>query len=408
MRCDLAKTDAFVSQTSPDSPRWMLLASAAAAVVILGFGIGLAAGGVNPSTEESIEARRERLSTLSAEEREELRAKKERFDRMPPDEQGKIREFHERISSAPDHERLVGVMDRYNEWLKTLSPGQRADLLAMPADKRIEEIRKIRRTQEDSRLKQLASTITSDDAKAIFNWLGEFVERNRDALVSQMSPEKKLFFEESANDPARRRRMLMGQLFWSSSSANGEVGLKPTKDDVDRLAGSLSPGARKALDQLNDNPRKLTLIREWVGLAIAGRVMPEVDEKELEQFYQSLTQSQRDNLDRLPRDQMYQELKRQYVYHKIRHREGDSGKGTPFFNFGPGWGRGFGPPRGNNGPGDRKWEGRGERPEGRGEGPDRGPGGRDGRGDKRLPGPRPDAGPTGPPPGPAPSAGASS
>ena len=67
---------------------------------------------------------------MSSDERNDLREKYDKFEALSPDEQDQLRRLHEQLESDPQGDKLRRLLLRYHEWLKTLTPGERADLLA--------------------------------------------------------------------------------------------------------------------------------------------------------------------------------------------------------------------------------------------------------------------------------------
>ena len=138
------------------------------------------------AAEESEASRRERLEKMSAEEKEMLAEKKERFDSLPKDEQQHLRDLHQSVAASSEVDDLTGVMTRYHAWLKNLPAEVRRDVLALPADKRVEKIKSVLREQESQRFRQLAGQLPQADIDAIFAWLESFIELNQERLLERV------------------------------------------------------------------------------------------------------------------------------------------------------------------------------------------------------------------------------
>lgn len=343
--------------------------------------------------DDPLAARKAELETLSADQKNQLLEKKERFEQLPPTEQDKMRGFHSRLEAADDGQRLRTVLERYHEWLKTLPAGQRADLLAMPESERVEAIKKIRSEQEAQRFRRIAGTkLTQEDLKAVQEWTHEFVQKKQAELLATMPADMRSRFEQSQDQQARRR-MLFGAMMWQ----RGEHAIRPGPEEIEKLMPLLSAEARKALKSVTDPEKQAQLVRSWAVGNMMNRWTPpqQVSDEELTRFYQhDLDAGLREQLESLPRDQLFQELRRLYFARQEWRRPGGpggpGGSGRP--NFGQ---RGDG----RDGPGRSDGPGRNEGP-GRGDGHREGP--RRGNG-KELggPGPPPD-GPGGPGSGPPP------
>jgi len=85
---------------------------------------------------------------MSATEKKELQQKQDRFHRLAREEQNRLRRLHQGMSEDPQADRLRSVMERYTSWLKTLPSGQRADLLGLPQNDRVAEIKRLIEEQE--------------------------------------------------------------------------------------------------------------------------------------------------------------------------------------------------------------------------------------------------------------------
>src|SRR3954453_21563312 len=88
------------------------------------------------------------LETLSAEQKRDLLRRKQQFEQLGADEQNKLRQLHHSLSAEPDAPQLTAVMSRYHQWLMTLRPLERDELLSMPAEERIRHIRDMLQRQE--------------------------------------------------------------------------------------------------------------------------------------------------------------------------------------------------------------------------------------------------------------------
>lgn len=298
--------------------------------------------------EESYAERAQRLENMSTQEKEELQQKRDRFYELSEEEQDRLRELHRELNAAPHADRLRTIMHRYALWLKTISAGERADLLSLPPEERIPKIRELMQQQEAQRFRRLVSRpLPRDDLRIIYDWLDEIVQEREEELLADLSPEFAQRINEE-QDEARRRRMLMFAL----RNRRGETPLI-VQSDLDRLVGRLSPAAQKVLEEVRTAEDQGFLIREWVRAAMFARVNAEVSEEELMRFYvEDLTSDERQELENLSRDEMLQELQRKYNYRRFRDEEG-RGR-LPWPPFGRDGGRRFGGRgRGRGGPGER-------------------------------------------------------
>ncbi|HEX5105162.1 MAG TPA: hypothetical protein VFV87_15185, partial [Pirellulaceae bacterium] len=143
------------------------------------------------------------LSKLSPDQKEELLRKKQRFDALDPAEQQRLRELHAALSAGADAEQLHTTAVRYANWLKGLQPGERAEVLSLPADKRIVRIREIVSQQERQRFRDL-SNLPPNDQEFVYQWLDKFVADNEKAILEAIpSYRDRRDIRETKDDRAR-------------------------------------------------------------------------------------------------------------------------------------------------------------------------------------------------------------
>jgi hypothetical protein len=295
-----------------------------------------------PATPSSADDSAAQLATLSAEQKEELLRKKDRFDSLPQVEQDRLRALHQSLASSAKAEELSRVMDRYCEWLKTLTSAQRAELRDLPADKRIARIKELLQQQAGQRFQEYAGSLPAEDREAIYRWLEDFITRNQDEIISQFTFDMKRRLADAHDEEARKRMLIMGFQYRRPDSQMP----MPTQEDFGELLASLSPATRKKLEEAKTPEEKQARARELVRAAIFSRVFPPVSDEELRKFYVSLPADARDRLEGLDPEQTTRELRRMYYYERFRERGGPWGGGP--------W-TGFGGPR-PGGPGFREGE----------------------------------------------------
>ena len=85
----------------------------------------LALATVGDPTAEELEARRAKIAAMDPAQQQDLLRKLERFEALPEAEQQRLRELQAAIDADPNAERLLIVLERYHEWLKTITNSQR-------------------------------------------------------------------------------------------------------------------------------------------------------------------------------------------------------------------------------------------------------------------------------------------
>jgi hypothetical protein len=250
---------------------------------------------------------------MSVAEKEELQRKEIRFRAMSPAEQERLRQLHEQISAAADAERLQEVMLRYHSWLKTLRPGQRAELLSLPADERISRIRSIIQEQSIQRVQRFAAhKLEPPDVDAIRNWIGTYLTKREAEILATMSEKSRQDYE-AETDPASRRRRLAFTMV--RSSAGGDFQTSP--EEVQDLVSRLSRDAQRYLEEEKDPRTRAHIVRTWIVATIFSEYRRPVSNEELRQFVENeLPESQREFLDSLPTERFRREAERLYNFHR--------------------------------------------------------------------------------------------
>ena len=277
--------------------------------------------------DDSPEERHERLQSLTEEENNDLVRKKRRFDSLSPDQQERLRQLHEQISTDAQAEQLRQTLVLYNEWLKTLTTDQRAELEGLSGEERIAKIREFKQHQEERNFRILnESELPPEDVREIMLWANNYIMRVQDEILAWMPPDYQRFARNA--DPQRRRRMIMNAL--AQRPPDKEVPL-PNEDEIRSLMNRLSPDASRILKQETNLKKKIVLWFEQLGMA---RWMPPIGDEELRRFFQDqLSDEERKRLDHLPIEEQKNELRRMYVNSKLRQRGGRDGwSGLPANN----------------------------------------------------------------------------
>lgn len=330
-------------------------------------GCGLCCGlwlslGLAVRADDSLSARRDQIEQLTPEQKLQLQQKKARFESLTSAEQQRLRDLHGQLEVHAGSDELMQVLRRYDLWLSSLPSGERARLLAMPPDERIQQIRKKKREFEESLFGQLSSSrLNPDDVRLLFDWLDKLIADQEDGLRGRLDPRTAAWLGKIPEGP-RRRFMILGSLL----RERGPEGLpQPSAEQIDTLVKQLSVEAQEKFRTQTTSTEQQALVRQWIQIALLSRWLPPpVSEKELQRFFvEDLSAEERESLERRPRDELSHELRRRYFHYQLRRRmpDGDFGPGGP-----PGRREGppgqFGPPFEGPPPGE-PW-GRGG-PEGR-------------------------------------------
>lgn len=276
--------------------------------------------------DESVRA--EKIASLSAEQKRDLQNKWDRFQELDPAEQDHLRELHSQISEHEDSERLVGVLQRYHEWLKTLSASKRAELLQMPAADRLAEIKRIKQETADQNFRRsFGQEIRMED---VGKWIDSLVKDREAEWISKLPEDRRQALEQIPDETARRRYLLM-----SNAGRSGQLlmSLKPTEEELDRFVNSLPPNVKDRLNSEADLQQRTERVEDLVRAAMfMRRPPPEFAPEDLEKFFAELPQEDREMLERLPAERMQYELRRRY-FQSMGFDRGRGGR--PGRRFGP-------------------------------------------------------------------------
>ena len=260
--------------------------------------------------DDSLADRRQRLEQMSEQELAELRRKKERFDLLPAAEQERLRKLHADLSTDPNCEHLKKLLASYSAWLQTLTAAERAELLRLPPEQRLQQIRNLQKDQqkdEADRLGLPSVTISVDDARVVVEWIEAYALRHREEILRQMPRLAERLAQ--LNDPKRQAGMLVFSL--NQMRAEGQPLPPLAPDELGSLQEKLSDASRQQLQAAGSEKDKVDLILKWCRAAFFRQFEP--TREELEKFYrESLSSDDREWLDAMPRQRFQQTLRSLY------------------------------------------------------------------------------------------------
>ena len=311
-----------------------------ATLVVTGFGAD------QSPTAEELAARRADVAKMDPNEQQELLRRYERFKALPAQEQERLRALDSQIASDEHSQRLHQILEQYHEWLKTLTPTQRAELAELSPTERVKAIKRIQRDQS-------LQILSRRDTVEIMRWIDGIVAKHRQELIASMRPEHRERFEKQ-QDPARQRHVLMYMAFGGRRDKDSRSRI--SQEDLDRLAGKLSEAARAELAKASTLEAKRDVVGGWIAATTRRsearaprRRMNSLVVEELLQFLQNeVPPDQQARLLKLEREEMLKELGR--MYFERGHGDRRFPGGPP--NFDPGFEGNFERGRGNRGRGD--------------------------------------------------------
>lgn len=298
----------------------------AVSLLTLGFAVLLPGSRLLRADDNSLTQNSARLEHMSDAEKTAFLSKKRRFDDLPKEEQERLRRLYTDLRADPDHRRLFEVLRRYGEWLKTLPPGERAKLLSLPTDQRVQEIKEIQRTREAQRFKMMVDgRLGRDDMGAILQWIDQYTQAHEAELLADV-PKGFRHLDDSNSDQKKRA---LGFMLLRKSALTS---LAP--EDEKKLLSMISRDAQQFLAKLDSDEERSSVLRTWIRAALFSRMRPPVNADVLRKFFlERLDPAQREYLESLPRDQMLRELQNRYWSEASggpRHRRpGRPGFGPP-------------------------------------------------------------------------------
>lgn len=314
-----------------------------AAVLVAAIAAGLPRG-TAAAERDTAAARAARIGQMSPEDKQALAHKLERFAALAPDERDRLRQLDADLNRDARAAELRETMTRYYEWLRGLTPGQRAELMELPADQRLERIRQIK-AEQDRRPRGLLPT---EDRKRLFDWLQEFAWEHQRELLEPLPTGWRTRILQ-LNEAQRRQALVWTAWQRWRFAAPDDPRAALTVERLSDVLPRLSAATRGRLSDLKTPEEAHELLLAWVREALAfsrdqpNRQLPQVSPEELERFFKNDLQPwQREHLMGLPRDQMQRELKWLYFQSASGRAAGD---GRPPRPPGPE----FGPPPGPDG-----------------------------------------------------------
>ncbi len=346
--------------------------------------------------EETLDHRRTRLEQMSDAEKTRLLQKKRRFDELARQEKKRYRQLHQELANDPQYEQLRGTLQRYSDWLKTLTPVERAGLSQLPADKRLARVRELMDAQATERFRLMVSEVVKSkdvlspkDLGVICDWTDRFLCTHSAEILatigdnrfskerSKFDPDKNVHFlrfwyfrpdprqfhkpppdrdmppgpppPPNSERPEDRNRSEGGWSLEDELAAEDAYDRlpRPSPEEEEQLVRRVSQQARAALKKATSQEERSLIIQNWMRAAAFSRIMPPVSPEDLDRFVrESLEKDERDRLESMPRDRMYHELRQ--LYFRKRFQGGRRGMGPPGMRR-EGGGQGFDGGRGRRG-----------------------------------------------------------
>jgi hypothetical protein len=330
-------------------------------VLTVTVAVGLRGGPVE--AEETPAHRRARIERMDAERKQRLRKAQGQFEALDPAEQEELRELSRKIEAHPQADQLLTVMERYCEWLSTLSVYERDELRELPPAEKIEKIKELR-ARKANRRKGWAGgrgrfggerlwKLASQEEAALGRWIDQYAGRNLPKLLEALpEPGRQELLDElqRVEDDPNARRKLFARLWMRWQLAEPGRPMPIEESALEQLQSELSAEIRESLEKFRPEARRF-FVRSLIGTFVFLHSQEELSEH----LQNELTPEERDRLTTLPPE----EARRLLWWHYVRSKLPD---GVPPFSghHRPGWrpggffGRPSGGPSGPRGGFDRR------------------------------------------------------
>ena len=260
------------------------------------------------------------LDSLEAEQREDVHRKYERLKHLPADEQIRLRKLQATIAADGEATQLTATLTLFQQWLEQLQGVERAELMALGSEQRLQRVRRMRRDE--------ARRLTPEDVQPFISWFAG-VSPGLLPLARRANIEKELKGASDERRTAILRREFGGLLQGFAKrpqpqgipKTNGRIAVGPLVQEqvLGELEKALSSHGQQVLDNCKNDGERRALIWGWAAQALgppAARAnplsLPDVDEDDLKRFFEQLNPVQRTKLLNLPADQMKRQLLARY------------------------------------------------------------------------------------------------
>ncbi len=299
--------------------------------------------------DESQAERRERIDRLTPAEKQELWEHQDRFAKLDRAEQDRLRGLSHELEKDPQGPELRRVMQRYYDWLKTLPPYQRAQLLELPPEQRAKKVQDMQAeqarrasrtaawgelTRREWRAGDKAGTLDKSsnrldpvDVEGPFAWRETYAKNHASQMLERLPDQRERVKKglEREPDPVRRQELIGWIWLWWAIDNRGKLP-SLTDQELADLRSRLSPKTRKRLQSLSPDEQRQMVSGLFTSFMLqqsaarhTGLPLSMATEEQLGRFFErELTAEQRDKLASLSGEEMQRTLWRWYVAWKLR------------------------------------------------------------------------------------------
>ena len=301
--------------------------------------------GPSARADEPVASRQKRIENMDLVQKEQLLQRHKQFHAFKPEERERFWSLHRDIENDPDRDELRRVLDRYYDWLKTLSSYQLMELRKLSPEKRVEKIKTLQQEEHlrghgrgrfgfgrfgpgFDRYGKMAEQISSHDKQALLQWTVEYAARHEDAFIENL-PEpvrEKLQLELGRIGDSRDRMQVLFWRMWLRRQLDDpEDPIPDQDDDWPRLLATLSPQMLEPLEALPEDEQRAKIAIKIRILALehyfvhrSSSVPSVISDKELAGYFTNdLDQGRRSWLPGLPSADMRRAVWKFYLISKL-------------------------------------------------------------------------------------------
>ncbi|MEL7499305.1 MAG: hypothetical protein AAFN77_16985 [Planctomycetota bacterium] len=245
------------------------------------------------------------IESLDVNQKSKLKKRLDDFQEFPPERRDALVEFGRSLENHENRDELVDTLNQYFSWLKTIEAGPRSRLLDTPTEERLNQIAEIRTQQARERF-GATNGLIEEDAELLFGWFRGMIDAHEDQIREHF-PSAVTASRQSRGQIPLPVRMIdrlakRGQLnhlvdYLIEIDRPFIEAMVMRENDIEVLMAMLTPAARRALQEQNDEGQR-DLIIQWVNKV--NQSYFNVSREQLMTFYESLSDEERDELDQLP------------------------------------------------------------------------------------------------------------
>ncbi len=242
------------------------------------------------SDADQLAANRREIEAMDSRQLNDLQAQKNRFDKLKPIEQDRLRQLYAALQSHPDKAELETIVLRYMDWLKSLNEVDKAVVLDKRGDERLAEICRIR--CQPGNKQTVLSPSDNIEFESWFRFVAESRKTEIAEALDRVAERRTLKYRPDKTAPPEA---VFRYLFVVSGAETAKI---LTPEVIASLNQRLSSRGQEIL-QHGDSVRAVKLL-----------VFNPVSDYEIRRFFEDkLSQSQREELDRLKPEETRRQLR---------------------------------------------------------------------------------------------------